>query len=90
MVGGWIVSNDAMTQPETGRAVQRLWCADRNGDECAVFAEPAASILMPGENIWWQSGKIMARDDKVTFEKVGYSFDPSALSTLPNTQKEGT
>jgi hypothetical protein len=76
MVGGWIISNESVKQPETGRDVQRIWCADRRGDECAVYAEPAASVLESGEQIWWQSGKIMARGDKETFDKIGYSFQP--------------
>jgi hypothetical protein len=79
MVGGTIVSNERMLLPVEGKHpkfVRRLWCADRHGDECAVYAEVAAEALKVGEQIWWQSGKIFARDDTMTFHKVGYSFQP--------------
>jgi hypothetical protein len=58
----------------------RIWCIDRHGDETAVYAEMAAECLDIGEQIWWQSGKIYARDDKVTFHKVGYSSDPTHVT----------
>ncbi len=79
-VGGQIVSNERYWMPIEGqhpKATMRLWVIDRHGNECAVYAEPAAECLAIGEEIWWQSGKIYARDDKLTFHKIGYSFDPT-------------
>lgn len=75
MIGGRIIEN--APHVIDGAAVRRLWCMDRNGDECAVFAELGAEALQPGEEIWWQSGRIYARADRVTFKKIGYSFDPA-------------
>ena len=39
-VGGSVIEVWPMRHPETGRDVIRLWCVDRNGDECCVYAEP--------------------------------------------------
>jgi len=74
MVGGRIIENIPFVT-RSGKTVRRLWCVD-GSDECAVYAEPAAECLTHGENIWWQGREIMARGDKVTFEKIGFSFDP--------------
>lgn len=78
-VGGRIISNERMALPIEGqhpKFVRRLWCLDRHGTEVAVYAEPRAESLQAGEEIWWQSGIIYARDDKVKFHKIGYSFQP--------------
>jgi hypothetical protein len=81
-VGGKIVSNELFWLPIEGKhpkAVRKLWCIDRHGDETAVFADPSAESLNIGEEIWWQSGKIYARNDTQTFHKIGYSFDPTSV-----------
>lgn len=73
MIGGRIIENIRHTL-EDGRAVRRLWLMDSNGDECCVYAETSASELSCGEQVWWQAGNIYARNDTMTFAKIGYSF----------------
>lgn len=85
-VGGKLVSNERYWLPIEGKhpkAVMRLWCIDRHGDEVAVYAEPKAECLAIGEEIWWQAGLIYARNDTLKLHKIGYSFDPTraALSS---------
>ena len=77
MVGGKIIENINEIL-EGGQCVRRLWVVDTHHlfDECAVYAESAADCLEIGEEIWWQGGKIFARQDKLVFEKIAYSFDP--------------
>lgn len=75
-VGGRIIEN-APYQPKDGQpALRRLWVMDQDGTETAVLAEPAAEVLKPGEEIWWQSGTIYARKDTMKLKKIAYSFDP--------------
>lgn len=84
-VGGMIVSNERVAIPIQGKEypklVRRLWCIDRHKTEVAVYAEPAAEVLTVGEQIWWQSGQIMARNDTMTFHKIGDSFTPPGDAT---------
>lgn len=55
----------------------RLWCMDRDGDECAVYVKPGADGLPNlGDEIWWQSGKVYFNKDKSSAQKLGFSFDP--------------
>ena len=76
MVGGTVIE---AAQDATGI---RLWCADRNGDECAVHVEDPQRMIQVGDQVWWQAGKVYwtpkgsdkARD--IAFPKIGYSFDP--------------
>ncbi len=79
-VGGTIVSNERYWMPIEGKhpkATMRLWVIDRrHGDETIVYAEPAAECLNIGEEIWWQSGKIYARNDTLEFHKIGASHSP--------------
>jgi hypothetical protein len=59
--------------------VVRLWVRDircDRDDECAVYAEPAEIMPKLGEEIWWQSGRIMFDNDKRSLRKIAYSFDP--------------
>lgn len=84
MVGGTVLEVRREQQPETGRDVVRLWCIDaRHGhDECAVWTELADDLPAVGDEIWWQSGKIMWSSPTRGFRdriipKVGYSFRPS-------------
>jgi hypothetical protein len=88
-VGGYIISNERVAIPVEGKEhpkfVRRLWCRDRYGDEIAVYAEPSAEVLELGENIWWQSGTIYARDDKLPFHKIGNSFQPPGEAVLGTT-----
>lgn len=79
MIGGRIIENASHTLDD-GRSVRRLWLMDSNGDECCVYAENSASALLCGEQVWWQSGKIYARNDTVTFAKIGYSFGVRGLA----------
>ena len=81
MVGGKVIENALVRQPETRRLVRRIWCIDRH-DECAVYADPAeAEPIRPGDSVWWQSGQIFwtprdgSRED-VPMKKIGFSFDP--------------
>lgn len=75
MIGSWIIEN-VEHRTEAGQDVRRIWCMDREGNERAIYAEPAAACLREAEQIWWQGGRIMARNDTVQFDKIGYSFDP--------------
>lgn len=79
-VGGRIIENIRTTNG-AGTPVRRLWVVDRDGTETAVYAELAAWQLRPGEEIWWQSGQIMARGDKLVLRKIGFSFDPAQAGT---------
>lgn len=81
MVGGTVIENTLTAQSETGHLVRRLWCVDRQRDECAVYADPEeAADVRPGDEIWWQCGKIMWTrrpyfEDR-QIRKIGYSFTP--------------
>jgi hypothetical protein len=59
--------------PEFAKNVLRLWVIDRNGDETIVYAELTDHIPKIGDNIWWQSGKILFDQDKYFLNKIGYS-----------------
>lgn len=79
MIGGRIIENAVVNieADNLGFALRRrLWCVDRNGDECAVYVEdtPEAASLQPGETAWWQSGVVYARNDTLELRKLGYSF----------------
>lgn len=90
MVGGTIIEAKLMKAHGSGRDVLRLWCVDqRNGDECAVYAEPyiGQNVNLPevGDEIWWQGGTIYWSDRERTFvdspiPKIGFSFDPRETS----------
>jgi len=75
-VGGRVIEIKPMTF-EDGTKVVRLWCVDGT-DETAVYCELFEGNEGPriGENIWWQSGKIMFDGDRRTINKIGFSFDP--------------
>lgn len=75
MIGGRIIENAAI-KLENGQWARRLWCVDRNGDECCVFAEDAAVGLNMGDQIWWQGKRIYAKNDTLILDKIGYSFNP--------------
>lgn len=83
MIGGKVIENKIVRQPETSRKLRRLWCVDTvyQSDELAVYTTPDnGKNVQGGDDIWWQSGKIYwsrgndFRD--VPMPKVGYSFDP--------------
>ena len=75
-VGGRIIENVEESLSD-GKEARRLWVVDQHtGDELAVYAEPSAVMLNCGEEIWWQSRKIMARNNTLAFEKYANSFDP--------------
>jgi|AntRauTorckE5430_2_1112549.scaffolds.fasta_scaffold38974_2 hypothetical protein len=81
MIGGTIIENAIDVQPDTLRAVRRLWCYSEGEGECAVWAEiEEAQNVKPGDTIWWQSGKIMWSgpdfEGERTISKIGYSFYP--------------
>lgn len=71
MVGGWIIDISHVSP-----GVSRLWCVDRNGDECAVHVEDASAMPLPGDEVWWQSGKVYWDNDRRELRKIGYSYDP--------------
>lgn len=77
MVGGHIIENAFINLPILGDA-RKIWVVDGE-DECIVYAETAASCLLPGERIWWQCGEIYARNDAFSFKKIGYSRSPQAM-----------
>jgi hypothetical protein len=78
MVGGKIIEIIPISVTPDGRAVSRLWCVDRQGDECAVHVvdEPAMPLL--GDDVWWHSGKVYWDNDRRELQKVGNSYDPRA------------
>ena len=81
MIGGNIIENAAVTLSDGTRA-RRLWCVDkRTKDELCVYAEQPASALDCGEEIWWQSGSIMARGNTLRYKKIANSFDPRWLTS---------
>lgn len=75
MVGGTVI--EVQKRPDK----YRVWCMDRNGDECAVYVEPTP-FIKEGDKIWWQSGKVYWTPqgsevgDVMVFKKIGFSFDP--------------
>jgi len=76
MVGGWIIEIKPL-----GGNVYRLWCVDRQGDECAVHVKDNGIIKERGdaflsEECWWQAGKVMLQHDTLKLEKIGNSYDP--------------
>lgn len=84
-VGGRLIDMTPMRLAESGRAVVRLWVVDSYSAEVCVYAEPQESMPALGDEIWWQSGRIMFDRDRQTLRKVGYSF--SAPSSQPTTQE---
>lgn len=84
MIGGRIIENAMRTFEDDGSTFtrRRLWCVDGHGNECAVHVEdtPQAASLQPGENVWWQSGVVYARNDTLELRKIGFSFDPTRQS----------
>lgn len=85
MVGGRLIEIAPDRLVDNGQAVMRLWCMDRNGDECCVYSEPFEPKDGPqlGEEIWWQSGQIMFDKDRKRLRKIGYSFSaPGTEGTM--------
>lgn len=76
MVGGWIIDITPMGQTQNGRAISRLWCVDRNGNECAVHVEDESAMPLLGDEIWWQSGKVYWDNDRRELTKVANSYTP--------------
>jgi len=78
-VGGRLIEVLPM-RLEDGTSVVRLWVVDRShgspgmGDETCVYAEPQESMPAIGDEIWWQSGRVMFDGDRQTMRKVGNSF----------------
>lgn len=78
MVGGSIIQ----VRREGDKTL--FWCADRHGDECAVYVRtiPPVALVHPGDTVWWQAGQVYwtPKDsnvrDVVCFAKIGNSFDP--------------
>ena len=75
MVGGWIIEIAPVRDGQS-----RLWCVDRNGDECAVNVENAPAMPLLGDEVWWQAGKVFWDGDRRQLRKVGYSYDPRRVS----------
>ena len=75
MVGGWIIEIAEVKPGET-----RLWCVDRQGDECAVHVDTAPAMPLLGDEIWWQSGKVYWDRDRRTLSKIGSSYDPRRVA----------
>ena len=85
MIGGRII------QIEAGPPV-KLWVYSPEEGELCVHAEDDRGVGMPGlgEEIWWQSGRIMfggpdPKHEEVSLRKIGYSHDPQACRT-PSTE----
>jgi hypothetical protein len=77
-VGGHLIDITHMRLPQSGRDVVRLWVVDSYLAEVCVYAEPQESMPALGDEIWWQSGRIMFDGDRQTMCKVGYSFSAPA------------
>ncbi len=71
----------------SGRDVVRLWVVDSYSAEVCVYAEPQESMPALGDEIWWQSGRIMFERDRQTLVKVGYSFSAPASQPTPSRQE---
>ena len=53
MVGGRVI--ELRDDVVCGQNVRRVWCMDRNGDECAIYvARPDADRVAIGDQVWWQ------------------------------------
>ena len=83
MVGGQVIENRLDVSRETGSLRRILWCVDgrHHSDECAVFADAhEAEDVRPGDQIWWQGGKIYWTRKGLFVDreirKIGFSFDP--------------
>lgn len=86
MVGGRIIELRPMTiSMGTGRKpleVTRIWCMDRDGSECCVYAERFVDGPGLGDEVWWQGRRIYYDGDKRWLKRVGYSFQPPTDSHL--------
>lgn len=61
--------------------LMRVWCMDRNGDECAIYvAMPGGGQINIGDQVWWQGRKAFwtapGGKEDVELERIGFSFDP--------------
>lgn len=79
MVGGRVIELKAMEV--SGRNVCRVWCMDRNGDECAIYVErPDADQISVGDQVWWQGCNAYwtatGGKEDVPLPRIGFSFDP--------------
>ena len=76
MVDGRLIEIAHLNGTDPG--IWRLWCVDRNGDECAVRVSCPRDGALPelSEEIWWQSGKVYFDGDKSSLPKLGNSWDP--------------
>lgn len=60
----------------------RVWCMDKEGDECAIFIHPPTDEMpQVGDDMWWQGQTALWTPKDRRFidrhlEKVAYSFDP--------------
>jgi hypothetical protein len=83
MVGGWVIDISRCLREvgEPKRVVEcvRLWCVDRQGDECMVYGICDDINGMPhiNDEIWWQSGRIYFDKDRRSLVKVGNSHAPA-------------
>lgn len=79
MVGGRVIELKPMGV--SGRSVQRVWCMDRYGDECAIYvAMPDAAQISVGDQVWWQGRNAYwtasGGKEDVPLPRIGCSFDP--------------
>jgi hypothetical protein len=79
MIGGKVIENAILFQPETNRIVRELWAYSEGEGECGVFADHRESESVAlGDVIWWQAGKIMwsspSFEGEKIITKIGYSF----------------
>lgn len=75
-VGGKIIEIATVRLPEVGDAV-RLWCFDAAcGEEVAVHVAPFSEGPVVGDEVWWQSGRVLFDGDRRWLTKIGNSFDP--------------
>ena len=79
MVGGRVI--ELRDDVVCGQNVRRVWCMDRNGDECAIYvARPDADRVAIGDQVWWQGRNAYwtapGGKEDVPLSRIGFSFDP--------------
>lgn len=76
---------------EVRPGVSALWVLDvQKGYETETCVHVETETEMPalGENVWWQSGKVMWDRDRRTLRKVGFSHSPHECATRPQESRD--
>lgn len=79
MIGGRVI--ELKGDVVRGQNVRRVWCMDRNGDECAIYvAMPDGESIAIGDQVWWQGRNAywtaLGGKEDVSLPRIGFSFDP--------------